>query len=181
MNVNWTEVNDLDAKLLARVDLTPLPDLIAGDEELAAAVEQHDADLAELKDRFSQLTEQRRSMADDDAPGDIRRRIHGHHLIMATWDLLASLHELLDVRRDLLRRMQARLAAEVSDLAQSRHERLKAAASGSDDDDPLADLNDQIAAREPALRHLCAMRRRAGIDQRMVTARREEARGLPHR
>ena len=183
MNVNWTEVNDLDAKLLARVDLTPLaPELVAGDEELVDLAEQHNADLAELKDRFSSLAEERRFMAGaDDIHRDIRRRIHGHHLIMATWDLLASLHELLDVRQGILRYMQSRLADRVSGLARRRHQLLSAATTRIDNHEPLADLHDQIAVRESAIRRLCALRHSAGTDQQVVTARWEEARGLPHR
>jgi len=129
MNVNtqgldWDAENKKDAHMLALLDLSPLDATrVESDDELVQLVERHNATLAELKERFGQLAEDRQPVSNPDRwlESESATIIAARRRILAeSWDAALALRNALDEREALLRRMEANVQARLPDLIERR-------------------------------------------------------------
>lgn len=201
ITMNWTAQNHLDAALLERMDVSPLDTHIADqDPPLAALIQKHNADMAELTSRFQRLADDRAAMADADAwlaHHSATIRTESQRLVAESWDVLAELRSLLGARQALLRQLQFHIADRSAALANTRQqafakaqrtlarehrvylkaEPLRGQAYVDDlalQDERVVDLDQQLAALEAITSVLQSSYQRTYADMPALTARQRD-------
>ena len=118
--MQWIEDNSRDAKMLNRIDLSPLDTAMAyGDEQLAKRVRRHNRSIAQLAERFGKLAGDREMVADADQWFDRNSKAvlaERRSVLAETWDSLVTLRTLLKDRQDVLRELEAYVSGQIGTL-----------------------------------------------------------------
>jgi hypothetical protein len=198
--MEWVAENSKDAEMLRRIDLSPLDAAHAdGDESLVQLIPRHNAALAELTGRFSNLAGDRQAIANPDkwlrhdsaAVVAERRRV-----VAESWDVLLALRNLLHERQDVLRKLEDHVAARLPGVEDHRERALDKARKAlarehrdyikaeplrgqafveglAEEDDAVAELHRQRVALTEVLHRLQSQRHKAGADSPVTIRQRE--------
>jgi len=198
--MQWIEDNSRDAKMLNRIDLSPLDTAMAdGDEQLAKRVRRHNRSLAQLAERFGKLAGDREMVADADQWFDRNSKAvlaERRSVLAETWDSLVTLRTLLEDRQDVLRQLEAYVSGQIGTLREQydnaldnarkmlrrRHRRyLKAepvcgppyVESLAKDDEAVVELHQRLAGLRKILEALASILYRAKQNSPLTFRQRE--------
>ena len=198
--MQWTDENAKDVEMLKRVDLSPLETGPAeGSEQLVKKVQRQNKALSDLTERFEKLARDREELNrsdhwfghDSKAVLAERRRV-----VAESWDVLVTLRELVQDRKDVLQQLLAHVAGKVSDLDEQygqafdnarktisranrdflKAETVRAQAwveAEADSDDAVVALREQIAPLQAIFRVLESAYHRAGCGNALTVRQRE--------